>query len=97
MDSSNINRTFSQAQRFPRKTKQQLGGIPVTVTMYRCLSKCFLSVMITVREQVVLSTVAQRIVVKFLTNEIVKSAEILTRHRAQFDNETLSMSHTYDD
>jgi hypothetical protein len=36
-------------------------------------------------EQVVPMAVAQRIIVKFLTNENVKSAEILIRLRAQFD------------
>jgi hypothetical protein len=41
-------------------------------------------------EQVVLSAVAQRIIIKFLTNEIVKPPEILMRLRAQFGDETLS-------
>jgi len=41
---------------------------------------------ITMSEQIVLpSAVAQRIIVKFLTNENVKPAEILKRLRAQFD------------
>jgi hypothetical protein len=39
---------------------------------------------------VVSSAVAQRVIVTFLTKENVKPAEILTRLRAEFDNETLS-------
>jgi hypothetical protein len=46
-------------------------------------------------EQVVPSAVAQRIVVKFLTNENVKPAEILMRLRAQFGDETLSRTQMY--
>jgi hypothetical protein len=42
------------------------------------------------------SVVAQRIVVKFLTNENVKSAEILKSLREQFDDETLSRIEVYD-
>jgi hypothetical protein len=45
---------------------------------------------------VVPSAVAQRITVKFLFNENVKPAEILTRLRAQFGDETLSRSQKYD-
>jgi hypothetical protein len=41
-------------------------------------------------EQVVPSAVAQRIVVKFLSNKNVKSADILMRLRVLFDDETLS-------
>jgi hypothetical protein len=40
-------------------------------------------------EQVVLSAVAQRIVVKFQSNEKVKPTEILIRLRAQFGGEIL--------
>jgi hypothetical protein len=47
-------------------------------------------------EQVVPSTVAQRIIVKFLTNENVKLAEILMTFRAQFGDETLSRTQVYD-
>jgi hypothetical protein len=39
---------------------------------------------------VVPSAVVQHIIVKFLMNENVKPAEILTRLRAQFGDETLS-------
>jgi hypothetical protein len=46
-------------------------------------------------EQVIPSAVAQRIVVKFLTNENAKPAEILMRPRAQFDNETLSRTEVH--
>jgi hypothetical protein len=38
-------------------------------------------------EQVVLSAIAQRIIVKFLANENVKLADIMKRLRAQFDDE----------
>jgi hypothetical protein len=47
-------------------------------------------------EQVVPLTVAQRIIVKFLTNENVKLAEILMTFRAQFGDETLSRTQVYD-
>jgi hypothetical protein len=46
-------------------------------------------------EQVVPSALVQRIVVTFLTNESVKSAEILTRLRAQFGDETLLSTQMY--
>jgi hypothetical protein len=72
----------------------QLGGgggvIPITAVTYHCVCTCFLSAVITMSEQVVPSTFAQRIDLKFLTNKNVKPAEILKRLRAQFDNETLS-------
>jgi len=45
---------------------------------------------------VVLSAVVQRLVVKFPANENEKSAEILKRLRAQFDDETLSRTQMYD-
>jgi hypothetical protein len=41
-------------------------------------------------DQTVPSAVSQRIIVKFLTNENVKPAEILMRLRAQFGDEVLS-------
>jgi hypothetical protein len=47
-------------------------------------------------QQVAPSAIAQRIIVKFLTNENVKPAQILMIHRTQFGDETLSMSHVYD-
>jgi glucan biosynthesis protein len=56
---------------------------------------CFLSLVITMSEQVVPSAVAQRIMVKFVTNENVKPAEILMRLRAQFGDETLSRTLVY--
>jgi len=40
--------------------------------------------------------VAQRIIVKFVTNENEKPAKILMRFRAQFGNETLSRTQVYD-
>jgi len=49
-----------------------------------------------VSEQAVPSAVAQCIIVKFLTNENVKSAYILMRHGAQSGKETLSRSQVYD-
>jgi hypothetical protein len=48
------------------------------------MSTCFLSEVITMSEQIVPSSVTQRVIVKFLTNENVKAAEILMRLRAQF-------------
>jgi hypothetical protein len=45
---------------------------------------------------VVLSAVAQRIIVKFPTNEKVKPTEIVQRLRAQFDYEMLSETQVYD-
>jgi hypothetical protein len=47
------------------------------------------------RAQVVPSVVAQRIIVKFLTNKNVKPAEILKRLREKFGNETLSRIRVY--
>jgi hypothetical protein len=60
------------------------------------MSACFLSAVITMNEQVVPSAVAQRIVVKFLTNENVKNAEILKRFSAHFDEKTLPRNQVYD-
>jgi hypothetical protein len=54
--------------------------------MYPCLSTFFLFVVIT-REQVVPSAVAQNIIVKFITNEKAKPAEILIRLRAWFGDD----------
>jgi hypothetical protein len=48
-------------------------------------------------EQVVPSAVAQRIIVKFLTDENVKPAGILTRLRAHFGNKKLSRTQVYDE
>jgi hypothetical protein len=45
---------------------------------------------------VVLSVVAQLIIVTFLTNENVKRAETLKTHREQFGDETLSRTQVYD-
>jgi hypothetical protein len=59
------------------------------------MSICFLSAMITMSKQVVLSAVAQRVIIKFLTNEKVKSAEVLMRFRAQFGDEMLSRTQVY--
>jgi hypothetical protein len=58
--------------------------------MYQCLSASFLSAVIKMSEQVVPSVVAQRIIIKILTNGNVKPADILTRLRAQFADEKLS-------
>lgn len=46
-------------------------------------------------EQEVHSSVAQRIIIKFLTNEGVKPSEILTRLKAQFGDSTLSQNRVY--
>ncbi|XP_073989689.1 histone-lysine N-methyltransferase SETMAR-like [Rhodnius prolixus] len=46
-------------------------------------------------EQEVPSSVAQRIIIKFLTNEGVKPSEILTRLRAQFGDSTLSQNRVF--
>jgi hypothetical protein len=70
--------------------------VPVTVITYHCMCTCFLSVAITMSEQVDPSTVAQRISVKFLTTGCMKPAEILMRLRAQFCDETLSKTQRYD-
>jgi hypothetical protein len=59
---------------------------------YRYVSTCFLSVAIPMSEQVVPSTVSQWIIVKFVTNENVKHAEILTR----LGDGTLSSTQVYD-
>jgi hypothetical protein len=40
--------------------------------------------------------VAQRIIVKFITNENVKPAEIRMRLIARYGDETLSSTHAYD-
>jgi hypothetical protein len=47
-------------------------------------------------EQVGPSAIAQHIIVKFLTLENMKPAEILVRLRAQFGDETLSRTQVYD-
>jgi hypothetical protein len=64
---------------------------------YHCvLSSCFLSALITMSVQVIPSALAQSIIVKFLTKENVKPAEIPRRLRVQFDDETLSRIYMYD-
>jgi hypothetical protein len=60
------------------------------------MSACFLSVVITMREQVDPSVVAQCIIVKWVTNKNVKPAHILYRLRAHFGDETLSRTQVYD-
>jgi hypothetical protein len=45
---------------------------------------------------VVPSAVAQRIIIKFLTNENVEPTDILLRLRAQFVDETLPRTQVYD-
>jgi len=60
------------------------------------MSTCILLVVITITEKLVLSAVAQRIIVKFVTKENVKPADILIRLRAQFRDETLSRIQMYD-
>jgi len=60
------------------------------------VSTCFLSVVITVSEQMVPLAVAQRIIVKFITNENVKPAEILMIFRTNFGDETLSRTQVYE-
>ena len=47
-------------------------------------------------EREVPPAIAQRIIVKFLTNEGIKPSEILTRLRAQFGDMTLSSTQAYD-
>jgi len=46
-------------------------------------------------EQVVCLVVVQHIIVKFLTSENVKLAEILMKPRAQFDDKTFSRIQVY--
>jgi len=76
---------FLRRRDSPRKTKVTLlvvrEGMPITVITYRCLSIYLLSLVITRSEQVVPSAVAHCIIVTFLTNGKVKSAEILKRLR----------------
>jgi len=55
-----------------------------------------LSVVITMSEQVVPLVVVQHIIVKLLTTENVKPAEILMRLKAQFSNETLLRTQVHD-
>jgi len=43
-------------------------GIPITVITYHCVPACFLSLVITMSEQMVPSVVAQRIIVTFVIN-----------------------------
>jgi len=57
--------------------------------IYHCLSTYFLSIVIMMCEQMVPSAVVQGIVVKHLTNENTKRAEILKRLRADLGDETL--------
>lgn len=52
------------------------------------------TVMMSVQE--VPGSLAQRIIVKFLSNEGVKPSEMLTRLQAQFGNECLSQTRVYD-
>jgi hypothetical protein len=47
-------------------------------------------------EQVVLSTAAQHIIIKFITKKNMKSAEILMRLRAKFGDEMPSRTQVYD-
>ena len=46
-------------------------------------------------EQEVPPSVAQRIIIKFLTNEGVKLSETLTRLKAQFGDDTLSQNRMF--
>jgi hypothetical protein len=46
--------------------------------------------------QIVPPVVAQRIIVKFITEENVKPAETLRKLRAKFGDETLSKTQVYD-
>jgi hypothetical protein len=56
-------------------------GIPITVIMYHCMSTCFLSVVITMSEQVV---------------PFMKPVKILKGFGAQFGDEMLSRTQVYD-
>lgn len=58
------------------------------------MSTCFLSVVITMSELVPLAVV-QYMIVKFLTNENVKPADILGILTAQLCDETLSRTQVY--
>jgi hypothetical protein len=60
------------------------------------MSAYFLSVVITESEQVVPVAVVQCFIVKFMTNENMKPAEILMRFRAQFNDEILLRIQLYD-
>jgi len=78
VSSSNINRTVLVIRK----------EISVTIITHHCVPIWFLPV-ITISKRVVHSAFAQRIIVKFLTNDNLKAAEILTGLRAQFGDETL--------
>jgi hypothetical protein len=74
-------------------------GIHITVTTYRSCLPAKKLVVITVNKQVVPSTVAQRIsIVKFLTNENLKPAEILKKaaHRLRTCEEYTFCRENYD-
>lgn len=47
-------------------------------------------------EQEYPSSVAQRIIIRFLTREGVKQSDILPRVKAQFGSDTLSMSQVFE-
>jgi hypothetical protein len=47
-------------------------------------------------EQMFPPAAVQRIIAKFITNEIVKHAEILSTFRAKFSDETMSRTQVYD-
>jgi hypothetical protein len=61
---------------------------PIAVLTYHFLSFC-LSVMVTMSKQ-------ERIILKYVTNETVKHAEVLNRLREQFGDETQSRTEVCD-
>jgi len=66
-----------------------------TAIKYHFMSLCFVSVVITMSEHVIPSAVAQGFIVKLLTNENAKLAEILIRLRAEFGDENLTRNQVY--
>jgi histone-lysine N-methyltransferase SETMAR len=65
-------------------------------TCFSSLSYLVALVSSAMSEREVPPAIAQHIIVKFLTNEGVKSSDILTRMRAQFGDMTLSSTQVYD-
>jgi hypothetical protein len=70
--------------------------IRIILITYHCVSTCCMSAVITMSEQVIPLAVAHRIIVKFITKENVKPAEILIRLRVKFGNEIISRTRVYD-
>jgi hypothetical protein len=85
---SNINETLGPARAILiREGWAKMGGVGEAVERRRSVRSV---VIITMSEREVPVSVAQRIIIKFLSREGVKPAEILRRLTEQFKEETLS-------